>query len=621
MNGKRRFFGLGLRRSDARGVLKTAFAVLLIAALTVSSAWAGKKVKNVIVMVPDGCSQSIQTLARWYKGAPLTLDEMVSGTVATYMSNSIITDSAPAATAFATGYKSTDKFLSVGPRPEDILSTLDAPAEDMPYKPLATVLEGARLMGKATGLVATSSITHATPAAFASHVHARSLDSIIMEHMVYQNIDVVFGGGKRFLIPEADGGRRDDGENLLEVLLSRGYEFVETRDAMMAATSGKVWGLFNASHMKPDIDRAELAPTEPSIAEMTRKAIDLLKKDEDGFFLMVEGSQVDWAGHANDPIYMLGDFIAFDDAVKVAVDFAKTNGETLVLAFPDHNTGGMTIGSYTASVGYTATTVEDLLDPLKGMKLSAGGVAAKIGDDKSAENIKAQLAQWWGIDATDGDIDEIMALTDGGTSLDYAIGKTVCKNHTIIGWTTHGHTGDDVPLWSYGPNRPVGFFDNTELAGVVADAFGFSMDKLNDRLFVEAGKAFVFYELDKTDEKNPVLKVGNAELPCNKNILRRDGQETLLEGIVVYAPMTEKVYVSRQAVNLLNGGVALDSILVQCDPEPSDQLPANCATYDFFTNTMHVPCFGNGTAAFWLDFSIVSFDDPMRFELKNFGPY
>jgi alkaline phosphatase len=104
-------------------------------------------------------------------------------------------------------------------------------------------------------------------------------------------------------------------------------------------------------------------PTQPSIAEMTAKAIELLSQDRDGFFLMVEGSQVDWAGHNNDPIYMTTDFLAFDEAVKVACDFADEKGKTLVMAFPDHNTGGMKIGHYYTAMGYTETTIEDLVDP------------------------------------------------------------------------------------------------------------------------------------------------------------------------------------------------------------------------------------------------------------------
>jgi alkaline phosphatase len=265
--------------------------------------------------------------------------------------------------------------------------------------------------------------------------------------------------------------------------------------------------------------------------------------------------------------------------------------------------------------------VEDLLDPLKGMKITSEGLAAKIGDDASASNVKALLGQWWGIDATDKDIGEILELVNGGMSMSYALSRVVSENHTVFGWTTHGHSGEDVPLWSYGPGRPVGLYDNTELAGVVASAFGFSMDKLNDRLFVEAGKAFMFHELDKSDGKNPVLKVGDAELPCGKNILRRNGVDTALEGIVVYAPMTDKVYVPRHAVSLLNSGAALEDITLEDPATTSTDIPVNCATYDFFSNTVHVPCFDNGKACFWLDLSILSFEDPVRFAMTGFGPY
>ena len=172
--------------------------VLICIMLTAAYSMAAK---NVIVLIPDGCGVSTQTLARWYKGKALNVDEMVVGLAKTYMTNSVITDSAPAATAVTTGYKSTDKFIGVGPRPDNLLSNMPPVPADMPYKPLATVLEGAKLLGKATGLVATSTISHATPASFGSHVPNRSMENDIMEQLVYQGIDVVFGGGKRHLLP------------------------------------------------------------------------------------------------------------------------------------------------------------------------------------------------------------------------------------------------------------------------------------------------------------------------------------------------------------------------------------------------------------------------------------
>lgn len=529
-----------------------------------SNAGSEAKIKNVIVLVPDGCSQSVLTLARWYSGEPLLLDEMVAGTVSTYSTDSVITDSSSAATAFATGYKTTNGFVSVGPSNDSVLSMLESPSEELQYKPLATVLEGSKLEGKATGLVATSRVTHATPAAFASHVDSRDNENEIMEQMVYECIDVVFGGGSRHLVPEAEGGKRTDGENLTEVLLDRGYKYVDTRDEMLNLSSGKTWGLFASSHMAPDIDRAELAPEEPSLAEMTAKAVELLSQDKDGFFLMVEGSQVDWANHANDPVYAVTDFLAFEEAVKVAVEFAEEDGHTLVLVFPDHNTGGMTIGSY-YDPDYTSTTVEDVIVPLKDMKLSSTGIAAKIGTDLSPENIKTQLKTWWDIDATEDDVTEILELYNSGElSLDYAVSKVISRNHTVIGWTTHGHCGEDVPLWVYGSGYPAGHMDNTEIAECIAKEFRFDLNKTNSYLFVEAGEVFSRdngdgqldeneYSLDMTNSSNPVLRIGDAELPVSKNILIKDGVTHELEGIVIYAPVTDKVYIPVEALSLING--------------------------------------------------------------------
>ncbi len=127
-------------------------------------------------------------------------------------------------------------------------------------------------------------------------------------------------------------------------------------------------------------------------------------------------------------------------------------------------------------MSYTATAVEDLLDPLAGMKISAGGVAKKIGDDATAGTIADNLLEWWRIEADQADVDEIMALVDGGSYLSDAIAATISKNHTLFGWTTHGHT-EDVPLWSFGPNRPIGLFDNTDLAAVTVETMGLDLKK------------------------------------------------------------------------------------------------------------------------------------------------
>lgn len=518
----------------------------------------GKRIKNVIVMIPDGCDETVQTLARWYKGGKLQLDEMQGGGVTVHMANSVIPGSAAAATAFATGHKTTVRFLGVGPRTDDLLTGFKPTAA--PYAPVASILEAAKLRGKATGIVATSRVTHATPAAFACHIEDRGWDNDIMEHMVYNNIDVVFGGGARHLIPAGNSyettfgavwsGKRTDGENLMDVLLARGYQFVDNKDDMAALTRGKVWGLFDDSHMQPDMDRQYFAQHEPSLAEMTGKAIELLSQDRDGFFLMVEGSQVDWAGHNNDPIYMVKDFIAFDDAVKVACDFAEKDGRTLVMAYPDHNTGGMKIGHYNTAMGYTETTIEDLVNPLKGMKITAVGLTALLEDDTDAELID-KVAEYWSLDITADDVAEIREL-EGSVGLAYALARVLSKNYTVVGWTTHGHNGETVPLWSCGADVPGGIIDNTDLAKIAAKAMRADLNRASTRLYVDLSTVTNDYSVEDDGSGNLVVKLEGAELPVSKDYMSYNGKMVDLPGLTVYAPATDKVYVSKRALQILD---------------------------------------------------------------------
>jgi alkaline phosphatase len=537
-----------------------------------------REVKNVIVMVPDGCSQSIQTLARWYKGEPLTLDSMTAGTVSTYMFDSVITDSAAAATAFASGVKTSDGFVGVAPDPDHngILSIYDKEDfEDDKYMPVATVLEGAKLEGKATGIVATSRITHATPAAYGAHVWSRGLESDIMGHILYNDIDVVMGGGSRYL----DSVRMTEIDN-------RGYEYVNNKTQLMALgdDTEKVFGMFASSHMAADQDRQYIAASQPSIAEMTGRAIDFLSNNNKGFFLMVEGSQVDWAGHANDPFYMMTDFLAFDDAVKVAVDFAKDHKNTQVIVFPDHNTGAMSIGHYYQTEvgeghGYTETTIEDLIGPLQDMICTYNVLASMLGtiDDAGSadgtycdnDEFRDIFENWWGVRPTDDEIEEMgIDLSNGIQSREidgYAISRIFSKYYTYLGWTTHGHTGEDVPLWTYGPGKIYGHFDNTEMAEICSDLMGFDLEKVQGDLFMEVSDDALddwnikFEEWEITSDNLEIeLKDYDIVMPLDKDILEVYEDDDLvkcynLEGITVhvYKTSTEKVYVSKEAVKIM----------------------------------------------------------------------
>ncbi|MGD8368102.1 MAG: alkaline phosphatase [Desulfobacterales bacterium] len=539
---------------------------LLLAAILATAAFAGAKfhannaqVRNVIVMVPDGCAQSIQTLARWVKGAPLNLDGLNTGTVKTYMADSIITDSASAATAFATGHKTSNGYLGVGPNAATLLTGF-VPTAD-PFRPVASVLEGAKRNGMATGLVATSRISHATPAAFAAHLPDRNLDNEIMEQMVYQDIEVVFGGGARHLIPEGSAytttfgdnwhGKRTDKEDLIRALRDRGYAFVDNRNDMMGLTRGPVWGLFDDSHLDPDIDRDDLHPTQPSLAEMTDKAIALLSANRKGFFLMVEGSQVDWAGHANDPAYMATEFLAFDEAVKKAVDFAQYDKHTLVLVFPDHNTGALSLGHQQSGFppAYTATKIEDLIDPIKDAQVTIQTLVTLYPSNSPAD-VRNTFVKYWGDYWNKMTDDQAQAILDLGTD-SYAVSEYISKNLTVFGWTTHGHTGEDVPLWAFGPQRPIGTFDNTELAEIIAGALGFDLARVTERLFVDVAEAFPGFTVDDTDPANLVLKIDGCQLPVSKDILKKGGRENRLGGIVVHAPAIDKFFIPMEAVQMI----------------------------------------------------------------------
>lgn len=532
---------------------------ILFLLLAGPEALAAGRAKSVIVLIVDGCSSEQYTFARWFKGSPLALDAIQVGAVKTYSADSVLSDSASAASAFASGVRTSNKHISVGPH-EKTLSVVPPPAPEIQYRPFATVLEGAKLMEKATGIVATSRVSHATPAAFISHSSSRNDEDDIMEQAVYQNIDVVFGGGKRYLLPAEEKGIRPDGENLLEILKSRGYQLVETRDGMMRLTSGKVFGMFASSHMDAEIDRLQLNPGQPSLKEMTQKAIEILSKDPDGFFLMVEASQVDWACHANDPAHLLSDLLAFDDAVGAALDFAREDKSTMVLAFSDHNTGGFSIGNYATDGIYPQMQVEPFLDPFRKMKVSAATLWSRIGDEKTSAKVKEAVSREWGMDITEEDAQRIVSLASKYKGNGYdALGEILSAKYTPVGWTTHGHCGGDVPLFAYGPGKPQGLLDGPDIATVCARALGLNLARLNDRLFVDPEKAIpgAIVTLNKVDPNNPLVKIEYrgkwAELPVNKNILRMDSREIPLEGIVVCAPETGMVYLPMQAVRLITG--------------------------------------------------------------------
>jgi alkaline phosphatase len=310
---------------------------------------ADQPIKNVIFMIGDGTG-----IAQLYSGQ---LQEVgpdgylhaqrlpITGIVKTHADDDLITDSASGATAYSCGIKTNNGVI----------------AQDSEGNECVTLMELAQQAGMKTGLVATSGVTHATPASFATHIDSRNKYAEIAEQMVESEVDVILGGGLEYFIPsDSAESNREDQLNLLPTLREQGYSVVLDRQAMIDEDSDQIIGLFSPSGM-PSENRI------PSLAEMTNKAVESLSSNENGFFLMVEGSQIDWGGHANETPYVVREVKDFDDAIGVVLVFAQENPGTLVIITADHETGGMTINGVNrentvvdiawTSTGHTGTPI------------------------------------------------------------------------------------------------------------------------------------------------------------------------------------------------------------------------------------------------------------------------
>ena len=284
-----------------------------------------QKVKNVIFFIADGTG-----IAQLHSGQLNVVGKdgrmhfqtmPVTGLVSTHSTSSLITDSAAGATAYSCGKKTDNGMIAQLPDGTNC----------------KTVLEFAQEKGMSTALISTSGITHATPASYASHIVSRRMEADIAAQYVDSNVDVFLGGGEEFFIPsDQEGSRREDTRNLKEEFAEKGYDIATTASEMHAASGDKIVGLFASGGLTH-------ADSEPTLAEMTAKALSIVEDNDNGFFMMIEGSQIDWGGHDNDAAYVVREVKSFDAAVKEALDFAEQDGETLVIITADHETGGMAL--------------------------------------------------------------------------------------------------------------------------------------------------------------------------------------------------------------------------------------------------------------------------------------
>jgi alkaline phosphatase len=291
--------------------------------------------KNIVLMIGDGMGLSQISAGMIRNNNTLFLEQFpVVGLHKAYSSDNLITDSAAGATAFATGIKTYNGAIGV---------TAD-------QKPAPTILEQAEERGMATGMVVTSTVVHATPAAFIAHVKDRNMYENIALGFLQTEIDLVIGGGSKYF------NRRSDQRNLYGLLQEKGYYVSDFSiepliDIALDFTKNLVY--FTSESDPPTVQQGRnfLIPASQLACNF------LSRRSDKGFFLMIEGAQIDWAGHANNTSYMVSEMIEFDKAIGEVLKYAKEDGNTLIIVTGDHETGGFSInqGSTRDSIvaGYT----------------------------------------------------------------------------------------------------------------------------------------------------------------------------------------------------------------------------------------------------------------------------
>lgn len=396
------------------------------------------RAKNVIFMVSDGMNVGALSLAKLYRSMveekqshwlQLYRDRaVVRGLAETYSANSIVTDSAAAASAWGAGERVNNGAINVTP-------------DGKRLKPLHPKL---REHGIRTGLVTTATITHATPAGFVANVDSRGEEKEIAQQYLDRRVDVLLGGGRKFFDADLQGK-----------YTAAGYELVQNREALRKlghASFKPLLGLFADGYHAFEIDRKNvpaLGAALPSLEEMTRAALARLRHAQDGFFLMVEGARIDHAGHANDAAASIHDQLAFDDAVGAVLEFIAQNPETLLIITTDHGCGGIQMNGVSAAANqgfgpglYNATTPSFLR--LKEFNRSLEWMSQNGVNGLSGPKLGEALKQYTGLTFKEDQVKALQGLKLPATS-------DVMKQSTGVGWTSANHTSELVEFCALGP--------------------------------------------------------------------------------------------------------------------------------------------------------------------------
>ena len=433
--------------------------------------------KNVIFFLGDGMGLTTMTAARIYsvgEDGALTMDTLPeTAFVKTFSNDAQVTDSAPSMAAYMTGVKMNNEVISMSANTVAIDPGKDANGNKLVNKcgtgngtPATTLLELAKAKGFAAGVVSTARVTHATPAATYAHICHRDLENDIAAALVpggtgYNSalgttgLEVVLGGGAQFFTPFKNGGKRSDDRDLVAELKAKSYTIANNATDFKAvdpAKTDRLFGVFTSSHMSYDLDRD--AAKEPSLAEMTTKAMDVLAKNKKGYFLMVEGGRIDHALHETTAKKALQDTVAFDNAIKAAIEKAKltdpTLANTLIVVTADHD--------HTLAFNGYGKRGNPILDINRGYK---DNQPSKDEDG----NTYTTLVFGNGPNRPDlrTNVDSATALSDN------------YLQETGVRLASETHGGGDVKLLATGAGAKAfkGTLDNTKVFDLLKAAFGF----------------------------------------------------------------------------------------------------------------------------------------------------
>lgn len=452
--------------------------------------------RNLIFMVSDGMGPTSLSLTRSFmqlqNGAPfgeqLVIDQHLIGQSRTRSSSSLITDSAAGATAFSCAQKSYNGAISVTPD----------------HEPCGTVLEAAKKAGYMTGLVVTTRITDATPACFAAHVNMRQEEDRIAEQLVGDYplgrvVDLMFGGGRCHFLPNSsdDLSCRADDKDVVDLAKKKGFNYVSDRAGFDNLKGGAgvnfpMLGLFADTDIPYEIDRRTQNDVYPSLQEMTEAALkalsDATRDSDKGFFILLEGSRIDHAGHHNDPAAQVHEVLAYDRAFASVLDFIKNEPtETLMISTSDHETGGL------ATARQLHTTYPDYVwfpSPLANASHSAEYLHSALANFIATEPLDAEIQGFikdsftTGLGISDFSDTEVTDLTAHPETALYLYADMISRR-SQTGWSTHGHSAADVNIYSSDPRAAsalVGNHENTEVGAFLRDYLGVDVDAVTKEL-------------------------------------------------------------------------------------------------------------------------------------------